>query len=115
MQFMPPQIKYLISHQLSRSVKRNITAAVTLEYLDTASRQCIGRSEHISSFGVAPESNDGRMFQQEQHVADLSRLAQIDQPPLQAQPFGITNLTELDDRNHVAIEIIGPQWKPGGT
>jgi hypothetical protein len=32
---------------------------------------------------------------------------------LQPKPFAITNLTELDDRNHVAIEIIGPQCSAG--
>jgi hypothetical protein len=32
---------------------------------------------------------------------------------LQSEPFAIINLTELDDRNHVAIEIIGPQCSAG--
>ena len=53
------------------------------------------------------------MSQQQQHVSDLAGLAQINQLPLQPKPFAIINLTELDDRNHVAIEIIGPQRSAG--
>src|SRR5216684_2589669 len=87
-----PQIKYRIPHQLSWPVKSNIAAA---------GGELFGRSEHVDSLGIAPKSNDGRMFQQQQHVADLSSLAQINQLPLQPNPFAIINLTELDDRNHV--------------
>jgi hypothetical protein len=56
-------------------MKRNVAAAITLEHLDAASRKRIGRSEHIGSFGIAPESDDGRMFQQKQRVADLTGFA----------------------------------------
>ncbi len=49
------------------------------------------------------------MFEQQQHVADLAGLAQIDQLPLQPKPFAIIKLAELDDGNHVAFEIIGPR------
>ena len=89
-------------------MKRNIAAAIALEDLDAAGSKHLSRSEHVSSFGIASEGDDGRMFQQQQHVADLASLAQIDQLPLQAQPFAIVKHAELDDRNHVAIEIIGP-------
>lgn len=41
------------------------------------------------------------MFEQQQDVADLPRLAQIDQLPLQANAFGVIDLSELDYRNHV--------------
>ena len=105
---MRTQIKYRIPHQLSRPVKRNIPAAIALEQLDPASRQHFGRSEHVGGFGVAAERDDGRVFEEQQHVAGLSRLAPIDQLPLQAQPLAIIKLPELNDRNHVAIEIIGP-------
>ena len=69
----------------------------------------------MSSFGIASKSDDGRMFQQQQHVSDLAGLAQIDRLPLQPKPFAIINLTELDDRNHVAIEIIGRQRMPADS
>ena len=36
------------------------------------------------------------MFEQQQHVADLARLTQIDELPLQAKTLAITNLPELD-------------------
>jgi hypothetical protein len=69
----------------------------------------------MSSFGIASKSDDGRVFQQQQHVSDLAGLAQIGRLPLQPKPFGIINLTELDDRNHVAVEIIGPQRMPADS
>jgi hypothetical protein len=53
------------------------------------------------------------MFQQQQHVSDLPRLAQVNQLPLQTNPFSISKLSELDDRNHAAKEIIGPQCSAG--
>jgi hypothetical protein len=40
------------------------------------------------------------VLEQQQHIADLSPLAQIDQPLLQAQTFGIVEGAELDDGNH---------------
>ena len=97
---MRTQIKYRIPHQLSRPVKRNIPAAIALEQLDAASRQHFGRSEHVGGFGVAAERDDGRVFEEQQHVADLSRLAPIDQFLLEAQPFAVVKRTELDNRNH---------------
>src|ERR1700691_5655932 len=69
----------------------------------------------MSGFGIASQSNDRRVFQQQQHIANLARLAQIDQLSLQAQTFAIINLPELDDRNHVAIEIIVPAIRNGAN
>src|SRR6266853_5603702 len=109
----PSQIKNGISNQLPGPMKSNIAAAIALEDLNAASGQLFGRSEHMSSLGIASKGNDGRMFQQQQHVVDLSSLAQINQPLLQPNPVAIINLAELDDRNHVAIEIIGPQCSAG--
>ena len=53
------------------------------------------------------EIDDGFVPQSE--LQGLIRgLAQVNYLPLQAQPFAVIKLTELDDRNHVAPEIIGP-------
>jgi hypothetical protein len=43
------------------------------------------------------------VFQQQQHVADPGRLAQINQFLLQAKAGSVIELTEFDDGNHVAI------------
>jgi hypothetical protein len=93
-------------------VKRNIPAAIALEHLDAPSRQYFGRSEHVGSLGVASKGDDRRVLKQQKHIANLSQLPPFDQRPLQAQTLAVINLTELDDRNHVAVEIIGPQWTP---
>src|ERR1700686_2504629 len=94
-------------------MKSNIAAAIALEDLNAAGSKLFGRSEHVDSFRVASKRDDGRVLKQQQHVADLPRLAQFDELPLQAQTFAIVEYAELDDRNHVAIEIIGPQCSAG--
>src|SRR5258708_219262 len=93
-------------------MKRDIAAAITLKDLDAASGELFSRCEHVGSFGVASEGDHRRVFEQKQDIADLSSLAQVNQLPLQPNPFGVINLTELDDGNHVAVEIIGPQCSP---
>jgi len=109
---MRPQIKDGITHQLPEPVKRNVPAAIAFEDLYAATCQRIGRSEYVGSSGVAAESNHRWMFKQQQNVADRSRLAQIDQRPLQPQTFAVMKPTELDHRNHVASEIIGQRRTP---
>jgi hypothetical protein len=94
-------------------MKRDIATAITLKDLNAAGSELFSRSQHIGRLGVASERDHRRVFEQKQDIADLSRLAQINQLLLQANPFAIINLTELDDRNHVAIEIIGPQRSAG--
>src|SRR5580700_11805651 len=90
-------------------MKCNIATAIALGHLNSARCQRIRRSQHISRPGIASKSNDWRMFEQQQHVANLASLAQIDQLSLDAKAFGIIDLAELDDRDHVTTEIIGPQ------
>src|SRR5882762_9326600 len=99
-----PQIKYRIPHQLPRSVKSNIAASVALEDFNAAGGELFGRSEHVGSLGIASKGDDGRVFEQQQHVANLPRLAQFDEPLLQAQTFAVVEDTELDDRNHVLLK-----------
>lgn len=88
-------------------MKSDISAAVALEDLNSSSCERIGRSQHVGSLRVPAQRNDRRVLQQKQHIADLSGLAQIDQLALQPEPFAVINFSELDDRNHVAIGIIG--------
>lgn len=83
-------------------MKRNVPAPIALEDLDSTSCQHFGRSKHVGSLGVASQSNDGRVFEEQEYIADLFCLAQFNQLPLQPKPFAITDLTELDDGNHVA-------------
>ena len=86
-------------------MKRNVSAAIALEHLDATSRQRFGRSEHVGRLGVASQSNDGRVFEEQEYVADLACLAQINQLPRQPKSFAIIDLPELDDGNHVAWEL----------
>src|ERR1700677_718375 len=88
-------------------MKRHIPATIALKHRNPASRQLFGSREHMSGLGIASKCNDRRMFQQQQDVANVSSLAQIDQLLLQSKAFAIFNLTELTKRNHARVEIIG--------
>src|SRR5882762_11180739 len=94
-------------------MKRDVPAAIALKDINAAGGELFSRCEHVGSLGIASEGDHRRVFEQKQDIADLSGLAQINQLLLQPNPFAIINLTELDDRNHVASEIIGPQCSAG--
>ena len=94
-------------------MKRDIAAAIALKDLNATGGELFSRCEHVGSLGIASEGDHRRVFEQKQDIADLSGLAQINQLLLQANPFAIIDLAELDDRNHVASEIIGPQCSAG--
>jgi hypothetical protein len=81
-------------------VKRNVAAAIALGYLDPAGGKYFGGSQHIGSFGVTSEGDDGCVFKQQEHIADLFCFAQVDQLSLQAQTFGVVKCAELDNGNH---------------
>ena len=51
-------------------------------------------------FRVAAESDDGRMFEQQQDIADAVFLAQFDEALLQAQAGGVIERAELEDGDH---------------
>ena len=88
-------------------MKRDVPAAIAFENLNPARRQRLGRSQHIRRLRIPAQRNHRRMFQQQEHVADLPGFAQLDEFFLKTQAVGISKLPELDNRNHVAIEIIG--------
>ena len=86
---------------MARTVESYVAAAIAFVKLYAALGQEFRRCNHIGSFRIAPESDDGRMFEQQQHVADLLRFSQFDQLLLQAQTRGVINRTELDDRDQI--------------
>ena len=56
---------------------------------------------------VAAESDDRRMFEQQQDVADASFFAQLDQALLQAEAGGVVDGAELEDgdQNSLATDF----------
>src|ERR1700735_1686231 len=60
-----------------------------------------GGCSHIGGFGVAPESDDRRVFEQEQDVANLFRFAQLDELLLEAETSGGVHRAELDDSDQI--------------
>ena len=59
--------------------------------------ELLARCDHVRRLRVAPQGDDRRVLQQQQHVGDFVVLAQLDQPLLQAQRGGVFHGAELDD------------------
>ena len=91
------QIENGISDKLAGAVESDVAAAITLENFHAALGQQFGRGDDVFLLGVAAESDDGRMFEQQQNIADAAFFAQFDQPLLQAQASGVVERAELED------------------
>src|ERR1035438_4875154 len=63
----------------------DIATTVALEKFNAALGEEFRGGSHIGGFCVAPESDDRRVFEQQQNVANLFRFAQVDQLLLEAE------------------------------
>jgi hypothetical protein len=79
----------------------DIATPVAFKKFDAALGEEFRGGSHISGFGVAPESDDRRVFEQEQDVANLFRFAQLDELLLEAETGGVVNRAELDDSDQI--------------
>ena len=93
------QIENGIADKLSGAVKSDISAAITLEDLNSALRKEFGRGENVIPLRIAAQSDDRRVFEQKQDVADAPFLAQFDQALLKTQAGSVVNRAELEDGN----------------
>ena len=59
---------------LARTVKCDIAAAIAFEHFHAALGQYFRRGNHVCSFCVAAESDDRRVLEQKEHIADASSL-----------------------------------------
>jgi len=95
------QIEDRIADDLPGPVKCNVTTAIALEDFDAALGKEFRGSDHVCGFGVAAQRDHGRVFEQEEYVANLFFLAQSDELLLQAEPCGVVNAAELDDGDQI--------------
>src|SRR5689334_9599311 len=72
-----PEVEDGIADKLAGTVKRNVATSVGFDDFNSFSGQEIARGDYILSAGVAPQCNDGRMFQQQQRVANASFFYQV--------------------------------------
>ena len=79
----------------------DIATAVALKKFNAALGEEFRGGSHIGGFCVAPESDDRRVFEQQQNVANLFRFAQVDQLLLEAETRGVVNRAELDDSDQI--------------
>src|SRR5437868_1146920 len=82
-------------------MERHIPATIALKHLNSALGKLFRRSDHVRSFCIAAQRDDWRMLKYQQHIANLPRFTQLNQPLLQTQPSGIIEPVELEDRNHL--------------
>ena len=75
----------------------DIATTVAFKKFNAALGEEFRGGSHIGGFCVAPESDDRRVFEQQQDVANLFRFAQVDQLLLEAETSGVVNSAELDD------------------
>ena len=97
------QVEDGIADDLAGAVEGDVAAAVAFEELNAALGKEFGRGDYVRGFGVAAERDDGRVFEQEQDVADFFFFAQGDELLLQAQAGGVVDGAELDDRDQILI------------
>ena len=79
----------------------DIATTVALEKFNAALGEEFRGDGHIGGSCVAPQSDDRRVFEQEQNVANLFRFAQLDQLLLEAETRGVVNRAELDDSDQI--------------
>ena len=78
-------------------MERHVATAITFDYFHAALGQHFGRGHDIFLLGVASQSNDRSVFQQQQNIADAILLTQFDEALLQAQAGGVVEGAELED------------------
>jgi hypothetical protein len=81
-------------------VECHITAAIALEYFDSALGQKLGGGEDVLRMGIAPQSDDRCVLKKEKHVFDSALLAQCHQLLLETEAGRIVNRAELEDGDH---------------
>src|SRR5690242_9062021 len=64
------EIENGIADELARAVKGDITAAVGIMQLNSVGGQRLTRSDDVLGSGIAAQSDDRRVFQQDQGVGD---------------------------------------------
>jgi hypothetical protein len=81
-------------------VEGHVATTIAFEYFYTALGQQFWGGQNVFLFGIAAESDDWGVFEQQQNVTDAAFFAQFDQASLQAQACGVVDGAELEDRDH---------------
>jgi hypothetical protein len=64
-------------------VEGYVATAIALKQLHAALRKLFGRGNHVGGFGVPPESDDRRVLEQQENIADTTVFPKLDQFLLQ--------------------------------
>ena len=101
------EIKDGIAHKLPRTVVGDVASPPGLDHLYTPRlEQCL-RGDDVLAQRISPERQNRGVFEQQQNIAHLSRLAKRDKMLLQPESDSIFNPTEIGDRdNHLRTKCV---------
>src|SRR6202790_574994 len=77
----------------------DVAATIAFEKFNTALGQEFRRCNHVCSFRVAAESDDGRVFKQQKNISALFFFALVDELLLQPQASCVLDGAESRARN----------------
>jgi len=85
-----------VPDELTGAVIRDVAAAARFDDVDSKTGQPLVRNEDVTSPspGTHAKSQDVRVLEQEQHVADAFGFAVLDQTALQFERLGVRNSSE---------------------
>jgi hypothetical protein len=87
-------------------VKSHIPTAIAFEQLDALVFQLLARGEDVLLFGIAAESDDRRVLEEKESVADFSLLSRGNKVLLKAQSGSVIQQAELQSGD----QRITPVW-----
>ena len=91
------QVDDRISHKLARPVIRHIAATVDLVQLDSALREHLVAGKYVGTMRITAKREDGRVFEQEERVADKILLTRRDDSLLDGEGFRVRDATETEE------------------
>jgi hypothetical protein len=78
-------------------VKGDISSTVAFKNFDAALGKQLGRGDDVCGFGIAAESYNGRVLEQQQRVPNAALFAEHNQLFLQAKPGCVIDSSELEN------------------
>src|SRR5262249_20652169 len=91
------QIKDRVADKLSRAVKRDVSAAVGLVQFNPFAFQNITRGDDILFNSAPSQSDDWRMLEQQQRVANSAFFHKVDKSLLQLERSQIVHSAQIDN------------------
>src|ERR1700730_1474030 len=90
-----------IAHNLPETVIGNVPAAIRSVELDALLTEDVFAGKKIFAFRISPESNDVRVFAEQQHIGERSSFAGGDKSFLQREGFLVGDKAEVGGKERI--------------